>query len=182
MSCMAERARSGVSNHAARAAGAVLGDAAQCAASQDERVTGGFLLLNKTSIKPAIYGEPFVKRRGLFCFAGGIASRCRLRCVSRKDHDRSAVHQLDQDGARWRAGRGDAGIGAGLADLRSHPRRPHRRRRRAADAARRSLASGAAGDGGSILRAARKRPRRSCGRCRWTSPPSRCPCSNILRS
>jgi hypothetical protein len=25
--------------------------------------------LNKTSIKPAVYGERFVKRRGLFCLA-----------------------------------------------------------------------------------------------------------------
>jgi hypothetical protein len=26
--------------------------------------------LNKTSIKPAVYGERFVKRRGLFCVSG----------------------------------------------------------------------------------------------------------------
>ncbi len=35
--------------------------------------------LNKTSIKPAVYGERFVKRRGLFCDDSGIASRCRFK-------------------------------------------------------------------------------------------------------
>jgi hypothetical protein len=33
--------------------------------------------LNKTSTKPAAYGERFVKRRGLFCMT--VASRCRFQ-------------------------------------------------------------------------------------------------------
>ena len=61
------------------------------------RPLAGLAALNKTSIKPGGYGERFVKRRGLFCLAGGTASRCRFGCVSRQDNDRSAVHQLDQD-------------------------------------------------------------------------------------
>ena len=49
-------------------------------------------ILNKTSIIPAGYGERFVKRRGLFCMT--VASRRGVvsSCVSRQDHDRSAVH------------------------------------------------------------------------------------------
>src|SRR5207342_1235635 len=55
--------------------------------------------LNKTSIKPDLYGERFVKCRGLFCLA--VASRPGVvRCVSRQDNDRSAVHQLDKDRSR----------------------------------------------------------------------------------
>ncbi|WP_291860553.1 hypothetical protein [Bradyrhizobium sp.] len=48
--------------------------------------------LNKTSIKPAVYGEPFIKRRGLFFLA--VASRHGVvkGCVVRLGHDRSAVH------------------------------------------------------------------------------------------
>jgi hypothetical protein len=48
--------------------------------------------LNKTSIKAAVYAERFVKRRGLFCLA--VASRHGVvsSCVSRQNHDRSAVH------------------------------------------------------------------------------------------
>ena len=33
--------------------------------------------LNKTSIKPACYGERFVKRRGLFCLSGDERHQCR---------------------------------------------------------------------------------------------------------
>ena len=78
--------------------------------------------LNKTSIKPAVYGEPFVKRHGLFSMT--VASRHGVvsSCVSRQDHDRSAVHQLDTDRSGRRAGRGNAVAGAGLVDFRSHPR------------------------------------------------------------
>ena len=106
--------------------------------------------LNKTSIKPAVYGERFVKRRGLFSLT--VASRHGVvsGCVSRQDNDRSAVHQLDQDRSGRRAGRGDAGVGAGLVDFGSLRRRSRRRRRRAADAARRSVAAGAPGHGGSV--------------------------------
>ena len=35
--------------------------------------------LNKTSIKPTVYGERFVKRHGLFSVDSGIASRCRFK-------------------------------------------------------------------------------------------------------
>ena len=38
-------------------------------------------------------------------------------CVGRQDHDRSAVHQLDTDRSGRRAGRGNAVVGAGLADF-----------------------------------------------------------------
>ena len=110
--------------------------------------------LNKTSIKPAVYGEPFVKRHGLFFLI--VAPRCRHRLRS-QDHDCSAVHQLDSYRAGRRAGRGDAGVGAGLVDFRSHRGRSHRRRRRAADAARRSIAAGPPVDVGSI----RAKPRRA---------------------
>ena len=68
-------------------------------------------------------------------------------CVSRQDHDRSAVHQLDTHRSGRRAGRGDAVFGAGLVDFRSFRRRSRRRRRRAVDAARRSVAAGAPGHG-----------------------------------
>src|ERR1700722_7589872 len=71
----------------------------------------GSRTLNKTSIKPAVYGERFVKRRGLFSVA--VASRHGVvkGCVSRQDNDRSAVHQLDQDRAGRRAGGGNAVAG-----------------------------------------------------------------------
>src|SRR5689334_5263036 len=68
--------------------------------------------LNKTSMTPVGYAERFVKQRGLFCIA--VATRCRFGCVSRQDHDRSAVHQLDKDRLRRRAGRGHESFGAGL--------------------------------------------------------------------
>ena len=79
-------------------------------------------ILNKTSIKPAVYGERFVKRRGLFSMT--VASRHGVvsGCVSRQDHDRSAVHQLDTDRSGRRAGGSDAVAGAGLADFRSQPK------------------------------------------------------------
>ena len=48
--------------------------------------------LNKTSIKPAVYGERFVKRRGLFLLAVAPRHGVVSGCVSRQDHDRSAVH------------------------------------------------------------------------------------------
>src|SRR5262249_28190921 len=72
---------------------------------------------NETSIIPNVYGEPFVKRHGLFFVT--VASRHGVvaSCVSRKDHDRSAVHQLGQERIRRRAGGGHAGLGACLADL-----------------------------------------------------------------
>jgi hypothetical protein len=49
-------------------------------------------LLNETSINPSSYGEPFVKRHGLFSMT--VASRHGVvsGCVGRQDHDRSAVH------------------------------------------------------------------------------------------
>ena len=137
--------------------------------------------LNKTSIKPAVYGERFVKRHGLFCMT--VASRHGVvsSCVSRQDHDRSAVHQLDKDRSGRRAGRGHAISGAGLADFRSDRRRSRRRRRRAADAARRCVAAGAPGHGRSVRAQQPRRRPRSCRRCRSTSPRSRCRCSNIHR-
>jgi hypothetical protein len=57
------------------------------------------LAINKTSIKPATYGERFVKRHGLF---SSLLRPCRSRdsCVSRKDHDRSAVYQLGKNRIR----------------------------------------------------------------------------------
>jgi hypothetical protein len=42
-------------------------------------------------MKPVVYGERFVKRRGLFCLVV-TPSRGVDRCVSRQDNDRSAVH------------------------------------------------------------------------------------------
>ena len=71
-------------------------------------------------------------------------------CVSRQDHDRSAVHQLDTDRSGRRAGRGNAILGASLADFRSHRGRSRRRRRRAIDAARRRFAAGSPGHGRSV--------------------------------
>src|SRR6266436_8553950 len=97
--------------------------------------------LNKMSIKPASYGERFVKRRGLFCMT--VASRCRLQVASAGwDNDRSAVHQLDKNRSGGRAGGGHAGFGAGLVDLGFIRGGPRRRRRRAVDAARRCVAAG----------------------------------------
>ena len=157
-----EEPRSGVSNHAARVVSvAILRDAARCAAPPattakplrgDEAGACGGLprTLNKTSIKPAVYGEPFVKRHGLFFLIVAPRHGVVTGCVS-QDHDRSAVHQLDSYRSGRRAGRGDAGFGAGLVDFRSHRGRSHRRRRRAADAARRSVAAGPPGHGGSIF-------------------------------
>ena len=116
---------------------------------RDQSVPRRLRTLNKTSIKPAVYGEPFVKRHGLFCMT--VASRHGVvtGCVS-QDHDRSAVHQLDSYRSGRRAGRGDAGVGAGLVDFGSHRGGSHRRRRRAADAARRSFPAGPPGHGGSV--------------------------------
>src|SRR5260221_3874228 len=76
--------------------------------------------LNKTSIKPAAYGERFVKRRRLFCVALASPHGAVTDYVSRQDNDRSAVHQLDQDRSGRRAGRGNASVGPGLADLGPH--------------------------------------------------------------
>src|ERR1700690_3076768 len=73
--------------------------------------------LNKTSTKPAPYGERFVKRRGLFCLALAPRHGVVSGCVSRQDNDRSAVHQLDKDRSRRRAGRSDAILGVGLVDF-----------------------------------------------------------------
>src|SRR5450432_203998 len=53
--------------------------------------------LNKTSTKPVTYGERFVKRRGLFSVLLRPSWPCFASCVSRKDHDRSAVSQLGQN-------------------------------------------------------------------------------------
>jgi|GEM_PF-532397 len=75
--------------------------------------------LNKTSMKPVAYSERFVKRGGLFCLAGASVSKMPGFCVSRQDNDRSAVHQLGQDGSGRRAGRSNAGIGPGVAHFRS---------------------------------------------------------------
>src|ERR1700745_903762 len=65
-----------------------------------------------------------------------------FRCVGRKDNDRSAVHHLDQDGFRGRAGGGDAVAGACLVDFRSFQRRPPGAGGGAAFIARRSVPSG----------------------------------------
>src|SRR5260370_31812412 len=94
------------------------------------------LTLNKTSIKPAVYGEPFVKRHGLFSMTVAPRHGVVTGCVSRQDHDRSAVHQLDTYPSGRRAGRGDAVFCAGLIDFRSFRARPPRRRRPAVDSAR----------------------------------------------
>ena len=118
--------------------------------SQLRQRIAGPRTLNKTSIKPAVYGEPFVKRHGLFFLIVAPRHGVVTGCVS-QDHDRSAVHQLDSYRSGRRAGRGDAGFGAGLVDFRSQRGRSHRRRRRAADAARRSVAAGPPGHGGSIF-------------------------------
>ncbi|WP_284419230.1 MULTISPECIES: hypothetical protein [unclassified Bradyrhizobium] len=56
--------------------------------------------LNKTSTKPATYGERFVKRRGLFSVLLRPPVALFASCVSRKDHDRSAVSQLGQNRTR----------------------------------------------------------------------------------
>ena len=119
--------------------------------------------LNKTSIIPAVYGEPFVKRHGLFCLA--VASRHGVvpGCVSRQDHDRSAVYQLDQNRSGRRAGRSDTVAGAGLADFRSFRRRSRRRRRRAADAAGRPVAAGAPGHGRGVFAQPRRAGRHRAG-------------------
>jgi hypothetical protein len=75
------------------------GERRDCSSGEHDRPTAGMTCrrhtLNETSIKPAIYGERFVKRRGLFCMT--VASRYGVvsSCVSRQGHDRSAVHQLD---------------------------------------------------------------------------------------
>src|SRR6201988_4855753 len=73
--------------------------------------------LNETSIIPNVYGEPFVKRHGLFFVTVASSHGVVARCVSRKDHDRSAVYQLGQERIRRRAGGGHASFGAGLADF-----------------------------------------------------------------
>src|SRR4029079_4959277 len=82
--------------------------------------------INTTSIKPAVYGDPFVKRHGLFFLIvtprHGVVSSCVART-----HDRSAVHKLDSYRSGRRAGRGDAGVGAGLVDFRSQRGGSHRR-------------------------------------------------------
>ena len=80
----------------------------QSLATRDRGGSPGARTLNKTSIKPAVYGERFVKRHGLFLMT--VASRHGVvsGCVSRQDHDRSAVHQLDKDRSGRRAGRGNA--------------------------------------------------------------------------
>src|ERR1700732_1143634 len=75
--------------------------------------------LNKTSTKPVVYGERFVKRRGLFSLAVAPRHGVVSGCVSRQGNDRSAVHQLDQDRSGRRAGGGNAVAAAGLADFRS---------------------------------------------------------------
>jgi hypothetical protein len=74
--------------------------------------------LNKTSIKPAVYAERFVKRRGLFSLTVASHRDVFSGCVSRQDNDRSAVHQLDTDRSGRRARRSNASFGAGLADFR----------------------------------------------------------------
>jgi hypothetical protein len=56
--------------------------------------------LNETSTIPNVYGEPFVKRHGLFFVTVASSDDVGARCVSRKDHDRSAVHQLGQERIR----------------------------------------------------------------------------------
>src|ERR1700723_1888479 len=106
--------------------------------------------LNKTSIRPAVYGERFVKRHGLFSLTVASRRGAVSSCVSRQGHDRSAVHQLDTDRSGGRAGGSNAILGAGLAGFRSHQGRSRRRRRRASDAARRCVAAGAPGHGRNI--------------------------------
>src|SRR5258708_36376330 len=53
--------------------------------------------LNKTSIKPAVYGERFVKRRGLFCVALASTHGAVTDYVSRQDNVRSVDHTYDHN-------------------------------------------------------------------------------------
>jgi hypothetical protein len=66
----------------------------RCALPGDDGL-GRASVLNKRSIKPAGYGERFVKRHGLFSVARASLHGVVSGCVSRQGNDRSAVHQLD---------------------------------------------------------------------------------------
>ena len=62
--------------------------------------------------------DPLLSVMVYFVYDSGTRHGVVSGCVSRQDHDRSAVYQLDTYRSGRRAGRGDAVVGAGLVDFR----------------------------------------------------------------